>query len=30
MFADSCFDNTEQKSNVQLSLKDKGISIKAL
>jgi len=30
VFADSCFDNTEQKSNVRLSLKDKGISIKAL
>jgi adenine-specific DNA-methyltransferase len=30
VFADSCFDNTEQKSNVQLSLKDKGIAIKAL
>jgi hypothetical protein len=30
VFADSCFDNSEQKSNVRLTLKDKGISIKAL
>ncbi|MCL2071087.1 MAG: site-specific DNA-methyltransferase [Oscillospiraceae bacterium] len=30
VFADGCFDNTEQKSNVRLSLKDKGISIKVL
>ena len=30
IFADSCFDNSEQKSNVRLTLKDKGITIKAL
>ena len=30
IFADACFDNSEQKSNVRLTLKDKGISIKAL
>ena len=30
IFSDSCFDNSEQKSNVRLTLKDKGIAIKAL
>ncbi|MCL2082524.1 MAG: site-specific DNA-methyltransferase [Oscillospiraceae bacterium] len=30
VFADSCFDNTGQKSNVHLSLKDKGIAVKTL
>jgi len=30
IFADACFDNSEQKSNVRLTLKDKGIAIKAL
>ncbi|MCL1881047.1 MAG: DUF1848 domain-containing protein [Oscillospiraceae bacterium] len=30
VFADACFDNSEQKSNVRLTLKDKGIAIKAL
>jgi adenine-specific DNA-methyltransferase len=30
IFADSCFSNTEQKSNVRLTLKDKGITIKTL
>ncbi|GHU52104.1 hypothetical protein AGMMS49975_07240 [Clostridia bacterium] len=30
VFADSCFDNTEQKTNVKLILRDKGITIKAL
>ncbi|GHU55770.1 hypothetical protein AGMMS49975_18040 [Clostridia bacterium] len=30
VFADSCFDNTEQKTNVKLILRDKGITIKSL
>lgn len=30
IFAEQCFTTTEQKSNVRLSLKDKGISIKTL
>ena len=30
IFADSCFSSTEQKSNVRLTLKDKGITIKTL
>ena len=30
IFAEQCFGNTEQKSNVRLTLKDKGISIKTL
>ena len=30
IFADACFENSEQKSNVRLSLKDKGIAIKTL
>ncbi|MDL2232503.1 site-specific DNA-methyltransferase [Ruminococcaceae bacterium OttesenSCG-928-L11] len=30
VFADSCFSSTEQKSNVRLTLKDKGITIKTL
>ena len=30
IFAEQCFDNTEQKSNVRLTLKDKGIAIKTL
>jgi hypothetical protein len=30
IFADSCFSTTEQKSNVRLTLKDKGITIKTL
>jgi adenine-specific DNA-methyltransferase len=30
IFAEQCFSTTEQKSNVRLSLKDKGISIKTL
>ena len=30
IFADACFDNSEQKSNVRLTLKDKDIAIKTL
>jgi len=30
VFADACFDNSEQKTNVKLTLRDKGIAIKAL
>jgi len=30
IFAEQCFENTEQKSNVRLTLKDKGIAIKTL
>jgi len=30
IFAEQCFENTEQKSNVRLTLKDLGISIKTL
>jgi adenine-specific DNA-methyltransferase len=30
IFADACFENSEQKSNVKLTLRDKGIAIKAL
>jgi adenine-specific DNA-methyltransferase len=30
IFADRCFTTTEQKSNVRLTLKDKGITIKTL
>lgn len=30
VFADACFENSEQKSNVRPTLKDKGIAIKAL
>jgi adenine-specific DNA-methyltransferase len=30
IFADSCFSNTEQKSNVRLTIKDKGITVKTL
>jgi adenine-specific DNA-methyltransferase len=30
IFANACFENTEQKSNVKLVLRDKGITIKAL
>lgn len=30
IFAEQCFDNTEQKSNVRLTLKDLGISIRTL
>jgi adenine-specific DNA-methyltransferase len=30
VFADSCFDDSEQKSNVRLTLRDRGITIKAL
>jgi hypothetical protein len=30
VFAEQCFTSTEQKSNVRLALKDKGISIKTL
>ena len=30
IFADACFDNSEQKSNVRLTLKDKDITIKTL
>jgi adenine-specific DNA-methyltransferase len=30
IFADTCFNNSEQKSNVKLTLRDKGIAIKTL
>jgi hypothetical protein len=30
IFAEQCFANSEAKSNVRLTLKDKGISIKTL
>jgi len=30
IFAEQCFNNTEEKSNVRLTLKDKGITIKTL
>ena len=30
IFAEQCFQNTEQKSNVRLTLKDSGITIKTL
>jgi adenine-specific DNA-methyltransferase len=30
IFADQCFENTEQKSNVRLTLKDSGIAIRTL
>ncbi|MDR0307201.1 MAG: site-specific DNA-methyltransferase [Chitinispirillales bacterium] len=30
IFADACFENSEQKSNVRLTLRDKGIGIKTL
>jgi len=30
IFADACFENSEQKSNVKLTLRDKGIAIKPL
>jgi hypothetical protein len=30
IFADQCFDNSTDKSNVKLTLRDKGITIKTL
>jgi len=30
IFANACFSNTEEKTNVKLTLKDKGIAMKAL